>query len=92
MNLSQQLRLIWIEGRARSTGRINRAEICEAWSISMPQATKDLVLFCELYPKRLVYDVRLKCYHHKPRRRKFRPDERAAQTARELNQYLEIIP
>lgn len=91
MSLSQKLRIIWIEGRAREVGFINRSDICEAWDLSLPQATKDLVLFSELFPGRLKYDVRSKRYVYQNPRRRFVPDERAASTIQELAGFLRDI-
>lgn len=89
MKMAQQLRLLWIDGHAATEGRINRSDLCEAWEISNPQATNDMTLFCELYPGRLVYDVRLKCYIHHVTAAGPRPTLRAAQTIAALANFIE---
>jgi hypothetical protein len=55
-------RLEFIEFRLFWEGRLNRADIMERFSISMPQASKDLSLYESIAPGNLLYDVSAKRY------------------------------
>lgn len=55
----------------------------------MPQATKDLMAFSDLFPGLLVYDVRQKCYLYKKSRKRFVPSDRARETIREMQDFMD---
>jgi predicted DNA-binding transcriptional regulator YafY len=55
-------RLEFIEFRLFWEGRLNRADIMDRFSISMPQASKDLSLYESIAPGNLYYDVSAKRY------------------------------
>jgi len=55
-------RLEFIDFRLFWEGRINRADIMERFSISMPQASKDLSMYESIAPGNLFYDVSAKRY------------------------------
>lgn len=59
---SQERRLRFIEFRLIWEGGINRAEIMEAFDLSVPQASKDLSRYRELAPGNLTYDPSEKRY------------------------------
>jgi hypothetical protein len=62
MRFSQHMRLIWIDATLVATGHLNRADICDAFGISTPQASLDLRAFQGAFPDRMVYDHRAKLY------------------------------
>ena len=55
-------RLAWLERRAESTGRINRADLIETFGISAAQSSADLQAYQKLNPGALSYDLTSKCY------------------------------
>ena len=55
-------RLAWLERRAEATGRINRADLQEAFGISPAQASGDLQAYQQLNPGALSYDLPSKRY------------------------------
>ena len=55
-------RLEFIEFRLFWEGRVNRADIIDAFDVSVPQASKDLALYQEQAPENAVYDKRAKRY------------------------------
>jgi predicted DNA-binding transcriptional regulator YafY len=55
-------RLDFIEFRLFWEGSINRADLVEAFGISIPQASKDLALYQERAPGNMDYDTRAKRY------------------------------
>jgi hypothetical protein len=59
---SVTLRQIWIDAVVAEDGEINRASICEAFGISVPQASLDLRLYQHANPGRLFYDRSFKVY------------------------------
>lgn len=62
MRWGVEKRLEFIEFRLFWEGGINRADIMEAFGVSVPQASKDLSLYEEKAPGNLRYDKRLKRY------------------------------
>lgn len=65
------LRLAWIERRAARVGTIQRKEICEAFDISLAQASSDLQRIQELLPGCLDYDLKAKHYRWTRKERRF---------------------
>lgn len=55
-------RLEFIEFRLFWEGAINRADLVEAFGVSVPQASKDLTLYQERAPGNMEYDTRAKRY------------------------------
>lgn len=56
------LRLAWIERRAARVGTIGRKEICDAFDISLAQASSDLQRIQEILPGCLEYSLKAKHY------------------------------
>lgn len=63
---SVEKRLEFIDFRLFWEGQINRADIMERFSVSVPQASKDLSLYQETAPKNLDYDHKIKRYFVTP--------------------------
>jgi len=59
---SERQRLGFVERLLFWRGFINRKDLCEHFSISMPQATNDLVTYTTLNPGACAYNVRSKRY------------------------------
>jgi WYL domain len=59
---SQDRRLKFIEFRLRWDGRINRNDLTDFFSLSVPQASADLSKYSEAAPLNLSYDTKAKCY------------------------------
>ena len=55
-------RLEFIEFRLYWEGGVNRADIIEAFDVSVPQASKDLTLYQERAPRNAIYDKSAKRY------------------------------
>ena len=55
-------RLEFIEYRLFWEGSVNRSDITARFSVSVPQASKDLAQYQETAPDNLSYDRRAKCY------------------------------
>jgi len=87
MKTNQLLRLLWIDAFARERGQINRSDICDAWGISLPQATKDLTYLSTKYPTRYRYDLRAKTYLWTDTKR-FLSAKPALEIVKTLNLYL----
>src|SRR5262245_4666317 len=66
MRWGVEKRLEFIEFRLFWEGGINRADIMERFSVSVPQASKDLSLYEEKAPGNLLYDKREKRYFAAP--------------------------
>src|SRR5437016_4937976 len=62
MRWGVEKRLEFIEFRLFWEGGINRADIMEAFGVSVPQASKDLGLYEEKAPGNLVYNKKQKRY------------------------------
>jgi hypothetical protein len=74
MTVFKRIRLIWIDGVLADGLWLNRADICEAFEISTPQASEDLRAFITRWPDLIAYNRSGKFY--------FRPDlEKAAFSA-----------
>jgi hypothetical protein len=58
----QARRLTFIDIRLQYDGRINRSDLIDFFSISVPQATADLKRYQELAPGNVAYDPRLRVY------------------------------
>lgn len=67
---SQQRRLEFIDARLCWDGRLNRADLCETFGISIPQASVDIARYSEQAPGNLQYDKASRSYHAGP---KYRP-------------------
>lgn len=67
MTRAQMMRMIWIDMFV-ATGEfgLQRAHLCAAFDISVPQASIDLRQFMALFPGRLVYDPSEKRYRAAP--------------------------
>lgn len=52
----------WISKQVASVGKINRADICSAFDVSVPQASKDINRWLTANPGALNYDKSAKCY------------------------------
>lgn len=52
----------WISQRVVMEGRINRADICDAFGVSVPQASADIQRWLKDNPGVLSYDKSAKCY------------------------------
>lgn len=52
----------WIGQRITGEGRINRADICGAFGVSVPQASADMRRWIAANPGALFYDKSAKCY------------------------------
>lgn len=63
MNHSQLTRMIWIDARLVGSGRLNRADLMEAFGVSVAQAAHDIRDYntC-VNPGRLSYDRKDKVY------------------------------
>lgn len=59
---SQDRRLKFIEFRLRWDGKINRNDLTDFFSLSVPQASADLSKYSEAAPLNLSYDKKAKCY------------------------------
>jgi hypothetical protein len=59
---SAEKRYEFIEFRLFWTGRLNRADLIEAFSLSQQQASADIAAYIEGRKSNLVYDRRAKCY------------------------------
>ena len=59
---SKQQRLEFIEFRCFWEGLVNRADLIDTFSISVPQATKDFAQYLDLAPGNIAYDKRVKAY------------------------------
>jgi predicted DNA-binding transcriptional regulator YafY len=62
----QERRLEFIEFRLQWEGRVNRSDLVNYFSISVPQASLDFARYRELAPKNTVYDVVQKAYLPSP--------------------------
>jgi len=58
----QKRRLWWISHAIATMGRLNRGDICEAFCVSVPQASKDICEWMSLHPGAIIYDRSSKCY------------------------------
>lgn len=63
MKWSAEKRLEFIDFRLFWEGTINRADITKQFSVSVPQASKDLSIYQETAPKNLEYDKSAKYYY-----------------------------
>lgn len=59
----QRERLEWIKESLKVFGFINRAHIMRKFGLSLPQASADLTLFQQTYPKLIAYDPNAKVYY-----------------------------
>lgn len=81
----QDRRLAFIDFRLRWDGRINRSDLTNYFSISVPQASLDIARYSELVPENLVYDRSSRVYQVTPN---FRPLHAGTQPQRYLNELL----
>lgn len=67
-SIAQQMRRVWIDARlCIGDGTINRADLMEAFGISMQQASIDLTTYRNAHPQAVEYDLSAKCYRRNPR-------------------------
>ena len=59
---AQLTRMIYIDGRLVSTGRLNRSDITSAFSLSVPLAVSDIQAYRQINPDRIEYDSSAKAY------------------------------
>lgn len=52
----------WIGHFLGTVTKINREDICRAFGVSVPQASKDLGEWIKAHPGAVVYDKSAKCY------------------------------
>lgn len=62
MTFFQMLRAIWIDAHVTEWGFIRRQHICDAFGISIPQASADLSAFQARWPDAITYDRSAKRY------------------------------
>ena len=58
----QLFRLLWIDAHLEQFGSIRRVDVCGALGVSIPQAATDFRLLRTIWPGRMAYDARAKCY------------------------------
>lgn len=80
---SQQRRLEFIDARLCWDGRLNRADLCETFGISIPQASVDIARYSEQTPGNLLYDKASRAYHAGPKYRPAFPGTTAEQFLRQ---------
>lgn len=81
----QDRRLAFIDFRLRWDGRINRSDLTDYFSISVPQASLDIARYIELAPQNLSYDRSSRVYLATEA---FRPLNNESQPQRYLNDLL----
>jgi hypothetical protein len=81
----QDRRLAFIDFRLRWDGRINRSDLTDYFSISVPQASLDIARYIELAPQNLSYDRSSRVYLATEA---FRPLSNESQPQRYLNDLL----
>jgi hypothetical protein len=59
---AKRQRFAFIERRLAKTGRLNRKDIMNKFSVSAPQSSADIDAFCKLYPGRMKYDRSRKAF------------------------------
>ena len=62
MRFSTAFRLVWIDAVLRRGDRLVRADLVEAFGISVPQASSDLATYRRLFPGAARYDKGKKGY------------------------------
>lgn len=63
MNHAQLTRMIWIDARLVGNGRLNRADLMEAFGVSQAQAAVDFRAYnTSVNPGRMAYDRNSKVY------------------------------
>jgi predicted DNA-binding transcriptional regulator YafY len=83
----QDRRLAFIDFRLRWEGRINRADLTNFFSISVPQASLDIARYTELAPQNLSYDRSSRVYLATP---DFRPLSFETHSGKYLNELLAV--
>lgn len=63
MKQATKMRMVWIDGSVLNGRPLQRGHLCEAFGISVPQASLDLAEFQRRWPDRLVYDTSKKAYY-----------------------------
>ena len=61
-SLAVRVRFAFIDAHLETYGRVNRADISEAFDMSDQQASNDLSNFKWLWPQRMIYDPSAKAY------------------------------
>ncbi len=59
---AQTVRMMWIDAVIDEDGEIGRADITQAFGVSVPQASCDLRRYREINPRRIAYDPSHKRY------------------------------
>lgn len=62
MRFSQKMRLIWIDA-ILDRGRFRRRDLCEAFGVSLPQASLDIQAYRDLHPGKMKYNAHYKGYY-----------------------------
>ena len=62
MRFSTAFRLVWIDAVLQRGDRLRRADLVEAFGISVPQASSDLATYRRLFPGAARYDSSKKGY------------------------------
>lgn len=62
MTFAKRMRMIWIDAVIDQSLTLRRADLCQAFNISVPQASADIRDFITKYPSRMRYDRSGKCY------------------------------
>jgi hypothetical protein len=62
MTFAQTFRLIWIDAVLDRGLRLRRADLCDAFGISVPQASADIQLYAKRFPDHIAYDRTSKGY------------------------------
>lgn len=59
---SQLMRLVWIDAFLAAGHELNRADVMQAFGVSVPQASADIAEFRRRWPWRCTYDGSRKAY------------------------------
>ena len=62
MGFAERMRLVWIDAMVSEGVYFNRADLCRAFGISVPQASTDLGVYQSINPAGLRYDLSSKKY------------------------------
>lgn len=62
MSFAAKMRQVWIDAMLDQGGLLRRADICEAFGISVPQASIDLNSYRAAHPEMITYDPTAKGY------------------------------
>lgn len=62
MNFSRKFRLMWIDAMLSVKGGLNRRDVCQAFDLSVTQASRDINLYIQKWPHLISYDPGAKIY------------------------------